>query len=64
MKTPQILLRAAAAPVLWAPKKREQEEREEAIMTDIVGSRTLRSQWDDTVAFYADNTFLEYISGK
>lgn len=33
-------------------------------MTDIVGSRTLRSQWDDTVAFYADNTFLEYISVK
>ena len=31
-------------------------------MHDIVGSRTLRSQWDETVQFYGDNTFLEYIS--
>lgn len=31
-------------------------------MTDIVGSRTLRSQWDETVQCYADNTFLEYVS--
>lgn len=30
--------------------------------TDIVGSRTLRSQWDETVKFYADTTFLEYVS--
>ncbi len=31
-------------------------------MTDIVGDRTLRSQWDETVRFFPDNTFLEYIS--
>ena len=31
-------------------------------MTDIVGNRTLRSQWDDTVRFYPEQTFLEYIS--
>lgn len=30
--------------------------------TDIAGSRTLRSQWDETVQFYSSNTFLEYIS--
>lgn len=30
--------------------------------TDIVGSRTLRSQWDETVKYYADATFLEYVS--
>lgn len=32
------------------------------MITDIVGSRTLRSQWDETVKYYADRTFLEYIS--
>ena len=31
-------------------------------MTDVVGSATLRSQWDDTVRFYGDRTFLEYVS--
>ncbi len=31
-------------------------------MTDIVGNRTLRSQWDETVRFNPDQTFLEYIS--
>lgn len=31
-------------------------------MTDMVGSRTLRSQWDATVDFYADNLFLEYVN--
>ena len=31
-------------------------------MTDIVGSRTLRSQWDETVRCYAGNTFLEYVT--
>lgn len=30
--------------------------------TDAVGSRTLRSQWDETVKFYFDQTFLEYVS--
>lgn len=30
--------------------------------TDIVGSRTLRSQWDETAKFYADTTFLTYVS--
>lgn len=32
------------------------------MVTDIVGSRTLRSQWDETVKFYTDKTFLEYVS--
>ena len=31
-------------------------------MTDMVGSYTLRSQWDDTVRCYGDLTFLEYVS--
>ncbi|MGI5978476.1 MAG: crotonobetaine/carnitine-CoA ligase [Oscillospiraceae bacterium] len=31
-------------------------------MTDIVGNRTLRSQWDETVQFYGDKTFLEFVS--
>ena len=31
-------------------------------MTDIVGNRTLRSQWDDTVRFYPEQIFLEYVS--
>lgn len=31
-------------------------------MTDIVGNRTLCSQWNDTVCFYPEQTFLEYIS--
>ena len=31
-------------------------------MTDIVGNRTLRSQWDETVRCYGDRTFLEFIS--
>lgn len=31
-------------------------------MTDMVGSRTLRSQWDETVRCYGQDTFLEYIS--
>lgn len=31
-------------------------------MTDSVGSRTLRSQWDETVRCYAQNTFLEFVS--
>ena len=31
-------------------------------MTDIIGNRTLRSQWDETVRFYPDSTFLEYVS--
>ena len=31
-------------------------------MADIVGNRTLRSQWDETVRFYGDKTFLEYVS--
>jgi len=28
----------------------------------MVGSRTLRSQWDETVDCYRENTFLEYVS--
>lgn len=32
------------------------------VMTDIVGNRTLRSQWDDTVRWYGCRSFLEYIS--
>jgi len=31
-------------------------------MTDMVGSKTLKSQWDETVAFYPEDTFLEYVS--
>lgn len=31
-------------------------------MTDIVGSRTLRSQWDETVRFNSERVFLEFIS--
>lgn len=31
-------------------------------MTDIVGNRTLRSQWDETVHLYGSCTFLEYVS--
>jgi len=31
-------------------------------MTDMVGGRTLRSQWDETVRCYGQDTFLEYIS--
>ena len=31
-------------------------------MTDITGTRTLSSQWNETVQFYGDQTFLEYIS--
>lgn len=31
-------------------------------MTDIVGNRTLRSQWDETVRFYGDKIFLEFVS--
>lgn len=31
-------------------------------MTDMVGSRTLRSQWDETVRCYGRAPFLEYIS--
>ncbi len=31
-------------------------------MTDMVGSRTLRSQWDETVRCYGREPFLEYIS--
>ncbi len=30
-------------------------------MADIVGSRTLRSQWDETVRYYSSDTFLEYV---
>lgn len=30
--------------------------------TDIVGSRTLRSQWDDTAGFYSGKVFLEYVT--
>lgn len=33
-------------------------------MTDIVGNRTLRSQWNETVQFNPDQIFLEYISVK
>ncbi len=31
-------------------------------MTDMVGSTTLRSQWDETVRFYGDRNFVEYVS--
>lgn len=31
-------------------------------MTDIVGNRTLKGQWDDTVRCYGSQTFLEYVS--
>lgn len=31
-------------------------------MTDMVGSRTLRSQWDETVRCYGSCSFLEYVS--
>lgn len=31
-------------------------------MTDIVGNRTLKSQWDDMVHCYGEQTFLEYVS--
>lgn len=29
---------------------------------DIVGNRTLKSQWNETVTYYPENIFLEYIS--
>ena len=32
------------------------------MIADIVGSRTLKTQWNETVAFYGDNLFLKYIS--
>ncbi|NCB62615.1 MAG: crotonobetaine/carnitine-CoA ligase [Clostridia bacterium] len=31
-------------------------------MTDLVGNRTLKSQWNDTVRWYGDSIFLEFIS--
>ncbi len=31
-------------------------------MADIAGSRTLKSQWNDTVKFYPDSVFLEYVN--
>ena len=31
-------------------------------MTDIVGNRTLKSQWDDTVRVRREHIFLEYVS--
>lgn len=31
-------------------------------MTNMVGNRTLQSQWNDTVGFYSQNTFLEFVS--
>lgn len=31
-------------------------------MTDIAGNRTLSSQWNETVQFYGNQNFLEYIS--
>lgn len=31
-------------------------------MADIVGNRTLKSQWDETAKFYGDCVFLEYVS--
>ncbi|MEG0962060.1 MAG: AMP-binding protein [Lachnospiraceae bacterium] len=30
--------------------------------TDMVGNRTLRSQWNATAKFYSDQVFLEYVS--
>lgn len=32
------------------------------MIADIVGNRTLKCQWDETVALYGDNRFLTYIS--
>ena len=32
------------------------------MIADIVGSRTLKSQWDETVSFYGDQLFLKFIS--
>ena len=32
------------------------------MIADIVGNRTLKSQWDETVAFYGKNRFLTFIS--
>ena len=29
---------------------------------DIVGNRTLKSQWDETVKLYGENLFLKFIS--
>ena len=32
------------------------------MIADIVGNRTLKSQWDETVRYYGENLFLKYIS--
>lgn len=32
------------------------------MIADMVGDRTLKSQWNETVSFYGDNLFLTYIS--
>ena len=32
------------------------------MIADIVGNRTLQSQWDETVKIYGKNLFLKYIS--
>lgn len=32
------------------------------MIADMVGSTTLKSQWDETVTFYGNNLFLKYIS--
>ena len=32
------------------------------MIADMVGNRTLKSQWDETVRYYGENLFLKYIS--
>ncbi|MDO4553851.1 MAG: AMP-binding protein, partial [Lachnospiraceae bacterium] len=34
------------------------------MIADIVGNRTLKSQWDETASMYEDNIFLKFISIK
>lgn len=40
----------------------ENAVKKRRVMTDIVGNRTLRSQWDETVHCYGESIFLEFIS--
>ena len=32
------------------------------MIANIIGSRTLKTQWDETVEYYGKSIFLEYVS--
>lgn len=34
------------------------------MIANIIGSRTLKTQWNETVEYYGGNTFLEYVSNE